>query len=197
MKFRMKFTEYLERANTLLQSEDSVQLTYCALELRRAIELIIWTQFIDAFRDKISQAGMYNFDYPFKLQSQSISKMYELLKKHIRGYAAQANRKVIKTHFSACGDAPYKKDGDVCYIPPELPKSDYRYLSFILHYEKELDHGKYEPDKNKLIEIYERLKFVQENYTYRFLTVSVDTDKIIPNIKAAFNLDDEEFRSLP
>lgn len=197
MKFKIKFTEYLERANNLLQYDDGVQLTYCALELRRAIELIIWTQFIDAFRNKISQAGMYHFDYPFKLQSHSISKMYELLKKHIRDYAVQASRRVIITHSSAYGNAPYKKDGDVCYIPPELPTSDYRYLSFILHYEKELDPKEYAPDKKKLSDIYKRLKFVQENYTYRFLTVSVDVDKIIPNIKSAFNLSDEEFRSFP
>ena len=196
MKFE-NLHNYIERAEILLNSNDEVKLTYCALELRRAIELIIWTQFIDAFRKKISEGGMYHFDYPFKLQNQSITKMYELLKKHIRDYAAQASRRVVITHKSATGNAPYKKDGDVCYIPPELPTSDYRYLSFILHYEKELDPKKYSPDKKKLSEIFDRLKFVQENYTYRFLTVSEDVDKIIPNIKAAFNLSDEEFRSFP
>ena len=197
MKFKKKFTDYLERAYNLLQYDEEVNLTYCALELRRAIELIIWTQFIDAFRNKISQAGMYHFDYPLKLQNQSISKMYELLKKHIRDYASQASRRVIITHSSANGNAPYKKNGDVCYIPPELPTSDYRYLSFIIHYEKELDPKEYCPDKKKLLEIYERLKFVKDYYTYRFLTVNVDVDKIIPNIKAAFNLSDKEFRSFP
>lgn len=197
MKFKKKFTEYLERAYNLLQHDDDVNLTYCALELRRAIELIIWTQFIDAFRIKISEGGMYHFDYPFKLQNQSIAKMYELLKKHIRDYAAQASRRVVITHSSAYGDAPYKKDGDVCYIPPELPTSDYRYLSFILHYEKELDPKKYSPDKKKLLEIYERLIFVKDNYTYRFLTVSIEVDKILSNIKEAFNLSDDEFRSFP
>ncbi len=196
MKFE-KLNSYFERAKSLLNSNDEVKLTYCALELRRAIELIIWTQFIDAFRIKISEGGMYHFDYPFKLQNQSITKMYELLKKHIKDYAAQASRRVVITHSSAYGDAPYKKDGDVCYIPPELPTSDYSYLSFILHYEKELDPKKYCPDKKKLSEIYERLKFVKENYTYRFLTVSIDVDKIISNIKETFNLSDEEFRSFP
>lgn len=197
MKFSYKFTEYLKRASNLLQFEDEVNLTYCALELRRAIELIIWTQFVDAFRDKIFQAGMYAFDFPFKLQNKSISKMYELLKKHIRDYAEQATRRVVITHSSAYGDAPYKIDGDVCYIPPELPTSDYRYLSFILHYEKEVDLKKYGPDKKKLSEILERLKFVQEHYTYRILTVNVDIDRIITNIKTAFNLSDDEFRSFP
>lgn len=195
MKFKIKFVEYLERASNLLNFDDEVNLTYCALELRRAIELLIWTQFIDAFRNKISQAGMYHFDYPFKLQNQSITKMYELLKKHIKDYAAQASRRVVITHLSAMGNAPYQKDGDVCYIPPELPTSDYRYLSFIIHYEKELDPKKYCPDKKMLSEIFERLKFVKENYTYRFLTVNVDVNKIIPNIKELFKLTDEEFRT--
>jgi len=194
MKFK-KLANYLERAKLLLESDDEVQLTYCALELRRAVELIIWTQFIDAFRMKLSEGGMYYFDYPFKLQNQSISQMYNLLKKHIKDYASQASKRMVITHSSAYGDAQYKKDGEVCYIPPELPTSDYSYLSFIIHYEKELDPTKYGPDKMKLLMIFERLKFVSENYTYRFLTVNKDLDKIIPNIKKTFKLSDEEFRS--
>jgi len=194
MKFK-RLGNYLERAEYLLNSDDEVNLTYCALELRRAIELIIWTQFIDAFRRKISEGGMYHFDYPLKLQKQSIHKMYELLKKHIHDYSYRASRRVVVTHSSASGNAPLQKDGDVCYIPPELPTSDYRYLSLIIHYEKELDQKKYGPDKIKLVEIYERLKYFKENYTYRFLTVSIDVDEIIPNIKKAFSLSDDEFKS--
>lgn len=194
MKFQ-KLNEYLERAEKLLNCDDEVNLTYCALELRRAIELIIWTQFKDAFYLKLSEAGMYHFDYPFKLQKHSISKMYELLKKHIKEYALMGSNRRVITHFSASGNAPYKKDGDVCFIPPELPTSDYDYLSLIIHYEKELDSKKYFPDKIHLKDIFNRLKFVKKNYTYRFMTVNNDIDNIIPNIKKSFKLTDKNFKS--
>jgi len=194
MKF-FKISEYLERAKELLQCDDEVQLTYCALELRRAIELIIWSQFKDAFYQKLSEAGMYYSDYPYKLQNHSITKMYELLKKHIDDYAGGASRRRITTHLSATGNGPYIKDGDECYIPPELPTSDYRYLSFILHYEKEIDPQKYQPDKKLLLEIYKRLLFVKGHYTYRFLTINKDEDKVIQNIKDSFGLTDESFKT--
>ena len=183
MKFE-KFNAYLDRAENLLDSNEEVKLTYCALELRRAIELIVWTQFKDAFRKEMSEAGMYYFVFSYKLQKQRISKMYDLLKKHIKDYSDKANRRVVTTHYHSYNrNVLNKKDGDVCYIPHELPNSDYSYLSSIIHYEKELDPKEHSPDKRKLWEIFERLKFVKDNYTYRFLTVSVNVDRIIPNIK--------------
>jgi hypothetical protein len=195
MKFKKNFNEYLKRAYNLLQFDDEVNLTYCALELRRAIELIIWTQFKDAFGRIISKSGMYQFDYPFKLQNQSISKMYKLLNKHIRDYEKQASQRTVISLFSASGSNPFKKDGDICYIPSELPTSDYHYLSLILHYEKELDPKKFNPDKNKLLAIYERLKFVKENYTIRGLVAGKEVDDIVKNIKKEFKISDEKFRS--
>jgi|ERR1035437_720997 hypothetical protein len=199
MKFEKYFTGYLERAYNLLKNNDEVNLTYCALELRRAIELIIWTQFIAAFRSKISESGMYRFEYSKKLQNHGISIMYELLKKHIRDYADQASRGIIFPQYEfKYGDVPDKKYGEICYIHPKLPTSDYDYLSFILHYEKESIPKKFRTDKKKLLEIYKRLMFLKDHYTsYGYLRVDTNVDNISNNIKKAFKLTNEQFKSFP
>jgi len=200
MKFKKNFDEYIKRASNLLQYDDDINLTYCALELRRAIELIVWTQFIDAFRQHLLNAGMYTFDYPFKLQSKSILKMYELLKKHISNYFEDGKQRATYIHWSTTysDNAQPKEIGKECYIPPELPTSDYRYLSNILHYEKEIVPKDFRPNKKRLTSMYEKLKFVQVNYVnIRYLRVDKDIDEIVDNIKKTFNLSDDEFRSFP
>lgn len=199
MKFK-NFAKCLERASNLLESDDLVNLTYCAVELRKAIELIIWTHFIDAFREYLFKAGMYPFDYSHKLQSKSILKMYKLLKKHISNYAEDGKQRAIYTYWSTTynDNAQTKKIGKECYIPPELPTSDYRYLSNILHYEKEIVPKGFKPNKKGLVSIYERLKFVDGNYDkFRYLRVDKDIEEIVDNIKKTFNLSDDEIRSFP
>lgn len=186
MKYKKLIEDYLLRTNDLLKFDDDVRLTYCALELRRAIELIVWTQFIDAFRRELAKLGMYRFDYTHKLQSKSILIMYELLKKHIKEYTDYGSRKVLIILKS--GKAS-KKIG-VCFIPPELPTSDYKYLSNLLHYEKEIVPKEYRPDKAMLKKIYKRIEFVRDNYS-RFLVLNKDVDKIKENLLNNFGLTEE------
>jgi hypothetical protein len=194
---RNKLQEYLDRAVKLLEYEDNVNLTYCALELRRAIEFIIWKQFINAFREKIFAGGMYSIDYPIKLQNQSISKMYELLKRHIKNYAVEGSRRVFTTFLSSYRNGPLIKEAEYCYIPPELPTSDYQYLSLLIHYEKALDPKDCGPDKNKLLQIYDRLDFVYKHFTMDYLMVNLDVENILSDIKETFKLDDDKFRTFP
>lgn len=191
MKYKKLIDEYLQRTNDLLKYDDEINLTYCALELRRAIELIIWTQFIDAFRRELAKLGMYRIDYSYKLQSKSILIMYELLKKHIKEYTDYGSRKVLIILKS--GNALNKKLG-VCFIPPELPTVDYRYLSNLLHYEKEIVPKEYRPAKEKLIKIYKRIKFVKNNYS-RFLVLNKDINKIKGNLLNNFGLTEDSART--
>ncbi len=191
MKYKILIDDYLLRTNDLLEFDDVVSLTYCALELRRAIELIVWKQFIDAFRTELAKLGMCRFDYTHKLQSKSILIMYELLKKHIKEYADYGSRKVLITLKS--GNTLDKKIG-VCFIPSELPTSDHKYLSNLLHYEKEIVPKEYRPDKLKLREIYKRIEFVRDDYS-GFLVLNKDVDNIKENLFNCFDLTEDSART--
>lgn len=189
MSFNENFSAYLERASNLLKSDNDIDLIYCSLELRRAIELIVWTQFNDAFSNKLFEYGITHLDYHrLKLQEHSISIIYDLLKKHITNYASNASQRNITIWSSGGGKYPHKEDGKACYIPPELPTSDYHYLSNILHYEKELSPKDNKPQKKELAKIHKRLMFVKKNYTNRFLTIDKEIKNIKSNINSAFNL---------
>jgi hypothetical protein len=57
--FHNKLSEYLEKSETLLRSLDKIQLIDCVLELKKAIELVVWKQFFDTFSLHLSEHGMY------------------------------------------------------------------------------------------------------------------------------------------
>jgi len=180
--------KYLERAKDLLDKKDSVSLGYCALELRRGIELIVWTQFKDAFYDLVTlKTSIDSFKFKEKTQSQSISKMYEMLKKYCPEYSKHAQQKSIWTFKSSYGDAPSMEVGKTCYIPSELPNSDYKYLSEILHYEKEFYPEGFRIDSTKLRAIHKRLKFIEENYTMRLMPIQGNQESIIKDFKETFH----------
>ena len=199
-RYQKLLTEYLDCADSLLKNDDEVSLTYCALELRKAIELIIWKQFSDAFAEPLSRSGLYRINFSLKLQQQSITKMYDLLKKHIENYAEIAEGQEVVTFFTPLGDGPIEsapriEEGKRCFIPPSLPTCDYRYLSEIIHYENEIDPGKNKPEKLKLKSIYDKIDFVKENYTFPLMVPHKDIDKIIENFKNIFHFTDEDLRS--
>ncbi|GJQ61091.1 MAG: hypothetical protein SCALA702_01440 [Melioribacteraceae bacterium] len=184
-----KLKDYLNRAQKLLDLSDEVSLTYCALELRKAIELMVWTQFKDVFKTEITNVGLGEFfNPPLKLQNQSISKMYDFLKKHIHNYSNRAANKTVITHKSGFdSDESMTIDGSTCFIQPELVKSDYKYLSEILHYEKEVDPAKFQPSKEKLSQIYNRLKFIEDNYTFRRIVPNKNMEVLIENFTKTFD----------
>ena len=187
MKYEPLIIGYLSRANDLLNNQDEIALKYCALELRQAIELIVWTQFKDAFQEILLKHNlMFSWDFSIILQPQSIQKMYKLLKRHINDYADSAQEKEVMKSFSSSGNEPMKEEGRTCYIPGELPNRDYRYLSGILHYEKEFDHKEHAPDSGKLKEILKRLRFVVKNYTLRVLIPTSEDEDIIRDITKNF-----------
>lgn len=106
------FNGYLIRAEELLNLSDNVTTSYCALELRKAIELIVWSQFKSAFQDFISYKTHFGFfDFIFGTQSQSISKMYDMLKKYSPDYVQHANGNVVFGFSEAHGKAPLKEVG--------------------------------------------------------------------------------------
>lgn len=181
---------YLERAKKLLSKRDEISLTYCALELRKAIELIVWTQFKDAFCDiMVSNTPLDSFDFKEKTQSKSIEKMYEMLKKYSPNYVEYAQTGEILIFKSASGDGPFREEGKVCYIPGELPKSEYKYLSEILHYEKEFYPKNFIIDYHRLKRILTRLNEIKENYTLRLMAVDKNIEDIIQDFKEAFVFD--------
>ncbi len=128
------FNGYLTRTEELLNKNDNVSISYCALELRKAIELIVWSQFKSAFQNFINYRTRFGFfDFIFGAQSQSISKMYDMLKKYSPNYVQQAKDEKVDVFSEAFGNAPLKEVGKSCFIHPELPNRDYRYLSEIIH----------------------------------------------------------------
>ena len=82
----------------------------------------------------------------------------------------------------------------ICFIPPELPTSDYNYLSKLLHYEKEIVPEEYRPDRVKLKKIYKRIEFVRENYS-RFLVLNKDRNRIRENLLNSFELTEKTART--
>ncbi|NHZ84849.1 MAG: hypothetical protein GWP19_03095 [Planctomycetia bacterium] len=189
-KTTQQFKNYLTRADKLLKIGDNISICYCALELRKAIELIVWTQFLSAFQDIINYKTRYSFyDFIFSTQSQSISKMYDMLKKYVPNYVQEANNETVTGYLESFGNAPLNKTGKSCFIHTELPNSDYRYLSEIIHYEKEFLPQNYNIDRDKLRKIYKRLVFIQENYTFHLVPTEPGKEEdIIKEIETKFNL---------
>lgn len=181
---------YLIRAEELLNKSDNVSISYCALELRKAIELIIWSQFKSAFQNIISYKSRFRYyDFIFGTQSQSISKMYDLLKKYSPNYVQHAKDKYVRVFLESIGNAPLKEVGKFCFIPGELPNIDYRYLSEIKHYEKEFLPPNNKIDINRLRDIYEKLIFIRDNYTIQLIPTESGKDQdIIKDIITKFNL---------
>ena len=179
---------YLTRAEKLLYKGDDVSICYCALELRKAIELVVWSQFNSAFRDIINYKTSYSFyDFIFSTQSQSISKMYGMLKKYSHNYVEEANKGTVTIYSE--GTRNIREIGKCCFIPTELPNNDYDYLSKIIHYEKEFLPPNFKIDKDKLREIYKRLIFIQNNYTFPIIPIILGKEKeIIEVFKNKFNL---------
>ena len=173
---------YLERAAKLLSKADHISLTYGALELRKAIELVVWTQFRDAFIEFItSKSPLINkFEFRRNIQPQSISKMYEMLKKYSPNYVEFAQSKRVLT---------FHEGEKICWIPGELPNSDYKYLSEILHYEKEFYPQEFKIERSRLKQIFERLKFIHDNYTIQLMAIKREKEQEILNaFKKEFNL---------
>ena len=182
--------DYLERAERLLSNSDNVSLTYCALELRKAIELVVWTQFKDAFIEFTTSMPLIDkFHFRTGVQPQSISKMYEMLKRYSPNYVEFAQDKMVWTYRSSYGDAPTREDGKTCYIPGELPNTDYKYLSEILHYEKEFYPQKFKIEHSKLKQIFDRLNFIKDNYTLRLMPIKREKkQEILNDFKQKFDL---------
>lgn len=181
---------YLTRAKELLKKSDNVSISYCALELRKAIELVVWSQFNSAFQDIINYKTRYHFyDFIFSLQTQSISKMYDMLKRYVPNYIQEANDETVTGYSESIGNASLKEIGKSCFICTELPNSDYRYLSEIIHYEKEFLPQNYKIDRDRLREIYKRLIFIRENYTFHLVPTEPGKEEdIIIEIETKFNL---------
>ncbi len=181
---------YLARAQNLLDFRDEHSICYCALELRKAIEFIVWSQFKDAFFDIVTYKTQYNFfDFILNVQSQSISKMYKMLKKFVPDYVQIANGRVVTNFSEAYGNAPLKSIGKTCYIDTELPNNDYKYLSEVLHYDKEFLPKSYKIDKKKLKGIYKKLIFIRDNYNFPIIPTASGKDKeIIEDLETNFNL---------
>lgn len=188
MKFRT-LSEYLERAEKLLENDNNVSMSYSALELRKAIELVVWTQFKDAFYEFVStHTSMEILELRYKLQSQSIPLMYKMLKKYCPDYAECAQSRGVWTFKTSYGNATPTEVGKSCYIPGELPNSDYKYLSEILHYEKEFYPDNFVIESERLKIILDRLKFVKDNYTYRVMPIQGNNQEIIDEFKAVFGI---------
>lgn len=185
------FKGYLNRAKELLERNDNVSISYCALELRKSIELIVWTQFKNVFLYIFNnKSNVTFFDFIFSFQSESISKMYEMLKKYSPGYSRGAMNKTIYSHSYTYAKGPLIEEGESCCIPGELPNSNYRYLSELIHYEKEFYPEDFKINKKLLKEIYENLFFLYEHYTYHDLLVDFDKWKeIFVDFKKEFNLE--------
>lgn len=189
-KYQESLSNYLQRAKNFLQKDDEVILKYCALELRKAIELVIWKQFKDAFAQILFlKNGWLSFRFVIMLQDQSVGKMYKLLKKHIPDYVELAENGQVITYLPNYG---LSEGGKMCYIYPSLPTKDYNYLSHILHYEKEIDTAEFKPNMKKLTIIYNRLYFMKMNYSYPMPCPERNRDKIIDDFKEMFNLSSDE-----
>lgn len=132
------------------------------------------------------RAPIDSFRFKEKTQSQSIAKMYDMLKKYCPEYVKHAKNKDVWEFTSSNGNAPTKTDGRTCYIRGELPKRDYKYLSEILHYEKEFYPDGFNINPSKIDEIYKELKFFEKNYTIRIMPVKWNEDNILQDFKDAF-----------
>lgn len=181
---------YLDRAADLLQRQSQVSLTYAALELRKAIEFLIWTQFRETFARIITrQSGLTYYDFIEKTQDRSIKKMYKMLKKHCINYVENAQNKEVNIFKEGLGNAELQKVGSFSYIPPEFAKSYYSYLSIILHYEKDFYPNDFSIDQGELRKIYDELVWMKDNYTFHINPTKSEYDEIISDINELFGIE--------
>ncbi|MBT7826231.1 MAG: hypothetical protein HN600_06515 [Bacteroidetes bacterium] len=191
---------HIDRAKFLLNKKDYISITYCALEMRKAIELVVWSQFYEAFFYKITKlCSLGYYDFMISSQSGSIPKMYALLKKYSPNYVSHAKNNIVLVYKSSYGDAPLKEDGKVCYIPGELPNSYYKYLSELIHYEKEFVPSGFKVDIFLLKKILKILEWLKDNYTLNIIPIIHNKeDEIIKDFIKDFNVKikkEPEFRS--